>query len=158
MSKVKRIAWTNRLGKLLSEPGGITVADALRKAGENLDGIREEGQGVLDGYLAEIEALRAGAGPAALAEVKAELYRLANKIHATAAVFGLAQLGEAAFSLCELIDRLRERGRWNGGAVDVHLSALRIFRRPDEQVDGEAVLAGLGRVIERERRPEARTG
>ena len=151
MSQVKRIEWTNRLGRLLKEPGGITVGDALRKASENLEGIKEHGLSALDQRLAEIEELRAKAGSKASAQIKDAIYRLANDIHGIAGVFGLHQLGQAAFSLCELIDRQRERGRWTPEAVDVHLAAFRIFRRPDDQVDGEAVLAGLRRITDRER-------
>ncbi len=152
MSKVKRIAWTNRLEKLLREPGGISVGDALRKAAENLESIRETSLSGLDERLHKIEQLRRDAGRKASAEAKEAIYRLANDIHSIAGVFGLAQLGEAAFSLCELIDRQRAHGRWSPEAVDVHLAAFHIFRRPDDQVDGEAVLAGLRQITERERR------
>ena len=41
--KVKVIHRENRLGKLLSQPGGITVGSALQKARENLETIRETG-------------------------------------------------------------------------------------------------------------------
>ena len=152
MSPVKRIAWTNRLEKLLHEPGGMTVGDALRKATENLETIRDSSLSTLDEHLGKIEALRREAGRVASAEVKEGIYRLSNSIHSIAGVFGLGQLGEAAFSLCELIDRQRERDHWSPEAVDVHLAAFRIFRRPDDQVDGEAVLAGLRQITEREKR------
>jgi len=68
-----------------------------------------------------------------------------------AGVFGLGQLGEAAFSLCELVDHLGETGAWSLEPVMVHLSTLRLFRHPDAKLDGVAVLAGLRRVVERER-------
>jgi hypothetical protein len=151
MSQVKKIAWTNRLSRLLREPGGITVGHALRKAAENLETIREPTLAALDEHLARIEQLRHEAGRKASVETKEAIYRLSNAIHSIAGVFGLHQLGEAAFSLCELIDRQRERGRWSPEAVDVHLAAFRIFRRPDDQVDGEAVLAGLRRITDREK-------
>ena len=152
MSTVKRIAWTNRLGKLLLEPGGITAGHALRKAAENLETIRDTSLTTLDEHLAEIEALRRQAGNKASAEAKEAIYGRANAIHAVAGVFGLGQLGEAAFSLCELIDLQRENGRWSPEAVDVHLAAFHIFRRPDHEVDGEVVLAGLRKITEREKR------
>ena len=113
--------------------------------------LRESSLSGLDQRMARIEQLRLEAGGKASDEVKDEIYRLANDIHSIAGVFGLHQLGEAAFSLCELIDRQRERGRWSPEAVDVHLSAFRIFRRPDGPVDGEAVLAGLRKITDREK-------
>jgi hypothetical protein len=151
MSQVKRIPWSNRLARLLREPGGITAGHALRKAAENLETIRESSLEALDQRLAQIEALRLEAGRTASAEVKDAIYRLSNDIHGIAGVFGLHQLGEAAFSLCELIDRQHEHDRWSPEAVDVHLAAFRIFRRPDDGVDGEAVLAGLRQITDRER-------
>jgi hypothetical protein len=151
MSEVRRIARPNRLARLLSEPGGISAGDALRKAAENLESIRESSLSSLDEHLARIEALRRDAGGKASAETEEAIYRLSNSIHAIAGLFGLDQLGEAAFSLCELIDRQRERGRWSPEAVDVHLSAFRLFRHPDLPVDGETVLAGLRRISEREK-------
>jgi hypothetical protein len=154
MSKVKRIAWTNRLGKLLREPGGLTVGHALKKARENLDSIRDASLAGLDERLVKIEELRQTGGRDASAEVKQTIYRLSNEIHSIAGVFGLHQLGEAAFSLCELIDRQRLRNRWSPEAVDVHLAAFRIFRRPDDQIDGEAVLAGLRKITDREKLPD----
>jgi hypothetical protein len=154
MSTVKWIPWTNRLGKLLRQPGGITAGHALRKAAENLESIRETSLSALDEYMARIETLRREAGPEASEEVKQKIYRLANDIHGVAGVFGLGQLGEAAFSLCELLDRLHEHGRWSPEAVDVHLAALRLLRHHHEEVDSAAVLAGLHRITERERRPE----
>jgi hypothetical protein len=153
MSQVKRIPWVNRLERLLVEPGGITAGNALRKASENLETVRESSLKALDERLAEIEALRREAGEEASAEIKDAIYRLSNDVYGVAGVFGLHQLGEAAFSLCELIDRMRQRGRWSAQAVDVHLAAFRIFRRPDDEVDGEAVLAGLHKITDRERLP-----
>ena len=152
MSKVKRISWENRLGKMLREPGGISVDHALRKAAENLESIRESSLSAVDGQIGLIEAQCRTAGSQPSAFHRAEIYRLANEIHGVAGVFGLNQLGEAAFSLCELIDHLGEAQHWSAEAIGVHLSALRLFRHPDEQVDGEAVLAGLRRITERERR------
>jgi hypothetical protein len=151
MSRVRRIEWTNRLERLLDEPGGISVGDALRKAAENLESIKESSLAALDERLAEIDELRRRAGLEASTEVKDEIYHLANDVHGIAGVFGLHQLGEAAFSLCELIDRQREHGRWSQRAVDVHLDAFRIFRRPDDEIDGEAILAGLKQILDRER-------
>jgi hypothetical protein len=151
MTTVKRIHRPNRLEKLLLEPGGVTVGQALRKAAENLESIRESSLTALDERLSQIEALRRAAGRRASSEVKEAIYLLANDVHSIAGVFGLHHLGEAAFSLCELIDRQRERGRWSPEAVDVHLAAFHIFRRPDHDADGEAVLAGLRQITDREK-------
>lgn len=151
MSKVKVIHRENRLGAMLRQPGGITVGHAIRKAEENLEGIREASLRAVDGQIGQIEAAvrKAGARPSAFD--REEIYRLAGEIHGVAGVFGLEQLGEAAFSLCELVDHLGEADRWSAQAIAVHLSALRLFRHPEANLDGKAVLAGLQRVVEREK-------
>jgi hypothetical protein len=153
MSQVKRIHRENRLGKLLNQPGGITVESALRKASENLESMRESTLSGVDERIGQIEAAWRKAGALPSPFERDEIYRLANEIHGVAGVFGLEQLGEAAFSLCDLIDHLGEGDRWSAEAVAVHLSALRLFRHPDGQLDGEAVLAGLHRIVKKEHRP-----
>ncbi len=149
MSPVRRLNRVFRLSKLITEPGGIRVTDAVAAATQNLESVRQTCLDKVDRCLNEIEALHAEAGRKASPEVRDEIYRLANQIHGLAGVFGLAPLGEAAFSLCELIDRLQHAGAWRWDAVEVHLNALRLLRRPEHVDDCDAVLEGLRRVADR---------
>lgn len=133
----------------MKEPGGVRVEDAMAQAAENLQTIQAECLVALDAQLGELERLCAEGGAAPADEVKLEIYRVSNDIVAVAGVFSLAELGAAAFSLCELVDRLRSGGRWSQAAVGVHLSAFRLLRHPDDQTDHSALVEGLKRVTER---------
>jgi len=153
MSDATLIPWQNRLAKLIREPGGAKVAEVLKRADENLDAIRAQCLDALDRHLEEITQLRASSGPAPSAAVKDAIYQLASDIHGVAGVFGLEALGEAAFSLCELADRLRRSDRWSQDAVDVHISALRLLRHPEGAGDSAQVLRGLYQVLGRFPKP-----
>ena len=133
----------------MKEPGGIRVPDALKKAAENLETIRDDCLGALDEQLTEIERLCAEGGDDPPDTVKLDIYRISNDILAVAGVFSLVELGEAAFSLCELIDRLRGGGGWSRAAVAVHVSAFRLLRNPDDHTDRSALVQGLRRVTEK---------
>jgi hypothetical protein len=147
MSAVMRVPWENRLAKLVRKPGGVKLNEAVLQAEENLKSVQDSCLEALDGYLAETERLHVEGGAKPSEEAKESIYQLANDIHGMAGVFGLGDLGDAAFSLCELVDRLRAAGRWNAASVEVHLSALRLLRVPGE---GHAdMLEGLRRVVAR---------
>ena len=149
MSAATFIAWENRLGKVVREPGGVHLNEALVQAGRNLDSIQAECLAVMDGQIEEMERLCAEGGRRPEDEIKHRIYDLANDVLAVAGSFQLKQLGEAAFCLCELVDRLRTRGKWNQAAVEVHLSAFRLLRFPDPGVDHSSVILGLKGLIER---------
>ena len=145
MSAVMRVPWTNRLTKMIREPGGMRVEDALEGAKANLETIREGCLEAVDARLTELDRLHREAGAAPTAELKDAIYAQASDVHSVAGVFGLQELGEAAFSLCDLVDRLRALDRWDPKAIEVHLNALRLFREPQPQA-AAAVLEGLRRV------------
>ena len=59
-----------------------------------------------------------------------------------------------AYSLCDLIELLKATGQWDREAVDVHVDALRFFRRYERmgrQSEMGEVLAGLRQVCDRVR-------
>ena len=154
MSDATLIPWQNRLAKLIREPGGSKVADVLKRADENLDAIRSECLDALDRHLEEITRLRTASGDNPSPEAKDAIYQLASDIHGVAGVFGLETLGEAAFSLCELTDRLRRSDRWSPDAVEVHISALRLLRHPEGAGDSAEVMLGLRKVLGRFPKPD----
>ena len=149
MSSVMRVPWENRLSKIVRDPGGVRVVDALAQADKNLESIRGDCIAAVDEHLTEIARIHRESGDQPTVEQKTQIYQLGNDIYGMAGLFGLNQLGEAAFSLCELIDRLGQRSRWSLEAIEVHLAALRLFRTPAPGPEGAAVLQGLHKVTDR---------
>ena len=122
----------NRLAKVIWVPGGKTIAQALDDAQSNLEEIRQESLGVLRAKLEDIQALgRKSETTPSEANVQA-LYVLSSEVLDIAGLFGLPELGQAAFSLCELLDRLRSRKAWNWPAVQVHLHGLLVLADPEQ--------------------------
>jgi hypothetical protein len=140
--------WKNPLDSMIRAPGGKRIGDALRQAEANLELIREPCLADMDEQLDGLDRLSAEGGDGPDDEIKFEMYRRGNDIHAVAGVFGLTDLGAAAFCLCELIDRLRARGAWSKPAIDVHLSSLRLLRHPTDE-DRVSVVEGLKRLTEK---------
>ena len=81
-----------------------------------------------------------------------QLYGYSNDLIGVAGVFSLNAVGDASYSLCELLDGLIETATWNWPAVEVHLNGLKLLRMLGENI-GEAerdqVLAGLRAVTKR---------
>lgn len=135
----------SRLSLLLHQPGGMTVAEASAAACARLRNMQPKAIASIDDMIARMAALgphlAQGPDKAALDE----LYVLANAVFGTAGLFGLDAVGEVAYSLCELIDRLRASGAWHPLAVQVHLNGLALARATGG--DGaRAVARGLRRV------------
>jgi hypothetical protein len=118
----------SRLGQLLTEPGGITCARAFAAAKANLATISGDLEAEVDRNLALLRDGVAPSVPSVDAAARRQAYAQANIIAGLAAYCGLGPLGRVAFSLCELIDRLIEAGRWNQEAVEVHLNAMGVMR------------------------------
>jgi len=141
----------NRLGKVVFLPGGKTIAQALDDAQAGLDEMRGESLDVLRAKLEEIQNLGAkNQSNPKLADLEA-LYALSSEVIDIAGLFGLPELGQAAFSLCELLDRLKSKKVWNWPAVQVHLHGLLVLADPDKTPpEGRAsVVDGLRQVCQR---------
>ncbi|WP_158744828.1 hypothetical protein [Acidisphaera sp. L21] len=141
---------TRRLSGLVNRPGGITVSEAVVAAEANLATIRVRGLDEITSTLAKIqtigEALRAGPNPVK----QTELYDLSNILVGVCGVFGMGGLGEVAFSLCSLLDRMREAGVWSMPSVQTHLDSLRLLHSATlEPAAMAAVTAALRQVVER---------
>ena len=138
----------NVLAAVTAGPGGVRIADALTQAGINLETIRQPSLEAMDGYIAQIEGLCAQGGAHPTDDIKLRIYNLSNDVVGIAGVFGLGELGAAAFSLCELVDCFRSLERWNQAAVMVHLSSFRLLRDADGKADHADVLDGLARLTQ----------
>jgi hypothetical protein len=122
----------NRLAKVIWIPGGKTIAQALDDAQTSLDEIKGESLETLRRKLADIQSLGRKAEENPSEGDSKALYALSSDVLETAGLFGLPELGQAAFSLCELLDRMITRNTWNWPAVQVHLRALLILADPDK--------------------------
>jgi hypothetical protein len=137
---------------LLRQPGGLSEADAVAGATAGLESLRAESGAALDAAMQRAEAAAAEGPPGS-----ETLYRCASEIVEYAGGYGLGPMEKAAYSLCELVDALREAGRWNADGVAVHLQTLRLLRPapPDSAEAYQPVLAGLEQVVVAARRPAA---
>ena len=127
MTAVQIFRRENRLAKLIRKPGGISRKIAMAQAASNLGEIRDELILELDRILALIDR-SATAEAANDNKAQAIIYHGSNHIIGLAEPCGIPELGKAAFSLCELVDRMTEAGAWNAVAVQVHLEAFKLLR------------------------------
>ena len=141
----------NRLAKVVWRPGGKTIAQALDDAQANLDEIRGESLDLLRAKLEEIQVLGKKSEKDPQPTDIETLYALSGEVLDIAGLFGLPELGHAAFSLCELLDRLKSKKAWNWPAVQVHVHGLLILADPDKTPpEGrQSVVDGLRQVCQR---------
>src|SRR5688572_24416552 len=85
----------NRLAGAISAPGGMTIGDAIVRAGAGLEELRDECMSALDVKIAEIDAATTQEAFSSTAADMARVYALANEILNEAGVFGLVELSEA---------------------------------------------------------------
>lgn len=141
----------NRLAKLVHQPGGVSMNEAVRAANASLEGLRETVVGEVEATLDRMQAIGAGLRSGPDEPALAELYALSNVIIGMAGVFGMERFGAVAYSLCELIERIRRRGKWDAPAVQLHLDTLRRLRAEPAGDDAqhERVVAGLRQLVSR---------
>lgn len=148
MSSVSYIRRPNRLGKLISTPGGRKLGEAVARAEANIETLRPGLLAEVDGAL---ERLRAAAGRAD-AQGRSEVYACAASIVGFAGLCGLTRVGEVAYNLCELSDRYIDAGTWNAAAVAAHIQTMGVLRAanlPDDSAEAAAVLEGLKSLVRR---------
>ena len=148
MSTVRTTFPENRFAKLARQPGGLSLTEALSRAQANLDSIRDESAAYVDARLGEIDAALGGDGSRVEDEALRRAYGLANDVVGVAGACGLGPVGEAAYSLCGLLDLFLQGQGWDRRAVAVHLVAFHLLRREDDPAMTAAVLAGLRTVVE----------
>lgn len=145
---VKHIPYQNRLAKLVQKPGGKRIADALAAADAGVQSLSEEGLAELDRLIAAVAAaVRGELAPGPLGKV----YDQANEIVGIAGLFGFSEVGKAAFSLCDLLDRTEGGARCDRRALQVHADTLLLLRLRDGAADEQTaeILEGLRRVADR---------
>lgn len=151
---VRVIPYKNRLAKLIQMPGGKRIGEALAEARANLDQIADLCLGEIDSAIAAIQAA-AGASERTAQSFQA-VYTASNDMIGLAGLFGREDLGKAAHSLCELLDRA---GTWESCAplaLKVHVDSLVLLRHPDVLTPAQLseILDGLVKVAQRTQHAE----
>ena len=113
-----------RLKRLLAEPGGMRAKDALNRADEAIESVRDSCLQAIDRKISEIGAYTEGA-----IEQTRHCYRLSNEVYAEAGILGLAELSDVAHNLCEILS-LSAEGSVSSRAVKVHVDAMHALRTP----------------------------
>lgn len=141
MSQARTFKVTSSLARQIHEPGGRRVTDAQRQAGEALEGHREDAMAAISATLAQLDTLCEEAPEGAGQRV----YELASSIVDLAGYFDTGPLFEAAYSLCEVADRMNQAETWHWPSVHVHLQALRLILAGGCRVGrtSDTLLAGL---------------
>ncbi len=129
MTIVRYIKNPNSLARKIAAPGGKKVSAAVADAETELSEMTPAGLEAIDACIAIIAAsvVRTSETPPS-AETLEAVYQAASAVHGSAAVFGLRDLGEAAWSLCELIDTGGGALRSGMAAISSHLDSLRLLR------------------------------
>lgn len=149
MSKVEFIKVKYRLAEQLQRPGGMTVQLATERAARELKAAEGDARADLHKVVTRLEVM-CQMRKATLDEV----YDVSSSVIDVAGLFDDKPLCEAAYSLCELCDRLRTQGREDWGSIVVHVDALRMILGKGHQAVGvESVIEGLWVLTDRYRDP-----
>ncbi len=147
MNEVRTYKIKSPLARQLREPGGRTVQDATRLAGEKLEQHRDGVMTTIADALDELDRVAAAAAP----DAGPQVYKLASSIIDLGGFFDTGPLHEAAYSLCDVADRMIGADVWHWPSVRVHLQAMRLIMaggcRPGRTSD--VLLEGLRSVSRR---------
>jgi hypothetical protein len=139
----------DRLAKLMAQPGGRSVADAVKAAEKRIHNLRGYNLAALQPRLLRLTEL-AALGLAGDGEGEGELediYGLADEIATLASLAGLEQMYEAAYRLCDLTEVFRTSGRTSWAAVEVYADSLRLLSAdPLDEAEARSILEALQRV------------
>ena len=123
MSEARTFKVKSPLARQLQDPGGRLVRDIQRQATDALETHRDDAMATVAETLDTLDALCAeapgDAGP--------RVYALACSIVDVAGYFDTGPLFDAAYSLCEVSDRMIQAEAWHWPSVQVHLQALRLI-------------------------------
>lgn len=145
MSPPKVFTVENRLAKVARQPGGKSIAEALKAAEQRIESVRGRCEASLAVKAEHLAAIAAGDRQAGANATLDGLYDIANAMFGVAGAYGLEALAEAACSLCDLVHRFRSGEAVNWGAVDVHVDGIRLLAGGRTE-GAESVLAGLRKV------------
>lgn len=146
MSHVVYFSPENRLGKAVTTPGGKHVETAIADADELVMQVADESIEQIDQALEQVYGL------SDRAESRMDgLYKSVREVAGLAGTCGLADLGAAALSYCNLLDQAEQTGRLSGERVQVHLGVMRLLRRPERftETERQEILENLKAVVDK---------
>lgn len=150
MKPANTFKYENRLAKSVTTKGGMSAAEALSAAQRAVELVRDPTIAEIDANLQEIYDLgdQLKAADAFDETALQKMYVCANRVVAMGGVFGLGELGQAAYSLCELVSRFQTLERFQWQLIRVHLDGLRLLRSPGDHAATirDEVLSGLRQV------------
>lgn len=147
MTKATTFKYRTNLARKMSAPGGCLVDDALAKAESGLEHHREAAMKTLAERLSGLEASCAARVPGS----EPGVYDQSAALLDMAGFFHTGPLYKAAFSLCDLSDRMIEGNSWNWPSIAVHVQALRLILADDcrETEQASQILDGLATILRR---------
>lgn len=148
MTQVRKFLPENKLSKTITDPRGMLVTQAVQKAAQNLENVRDVYVAALDEKLDRLIEAASIASQSQKADDAANLYKLAREVLGDSGIFGLRNISRVAHSLCELM-AAGDRHRYQWAGVAVHVEAINILRRKGKAAGGpeiDAMLAGLEKI------------
>ena len=147
MTDARTFKYRTNLARKMSAPGGRSIADAVARADAGLEQHRTAAMAALVDGVAALEASCAAQSPGS----ERGVYDRAAALLDMAGFFDTGPLYRAAFSLCELADRLIETGAWSWPSIAVHVRALRLILADDcrETEQADLILEGLSTILRR---------
>ncbi|HEY9217391.1 MAG TPA: chemotaxis protein CheE [Phenylobacterium sp.] len=145
MSESGVVKVKSRLADQIEKPGGMTAKLAMERVGRELTAAEGKSREVVGESLVLLEDLCRNQTVSMDA-----VYDAATAVIDVAGLFDERILCDAAYSLCELTDRLRTQDKVDWASVIVHVEALRLIynAEPSETQQYRLVVDGLWRVTE----------
>ncbi len=141
---------TKRLSAFVDRPGGVTEDEAVAGATANLEALRGRTLGALTELIQQMQELGSAFETTKDSAKLDQLYVLSNSTMNIAGIFGLNCLSAVAYSLCDLIDRLRTCESSNMVAIQIHLDSLRLLQTTEPpRGEAMAIQAALRQLVGR---------
>ncbi|MDD3837222.1 MAG: hypothetical protein WCY15_14265 [Phenylobacterium sp.] len=141
---------TSRLSEQVDRPGGMTAQIAMQRVNHEMSAEEHRSREAVGESLTLLETLcreQTGGMDA--------VYDAATAVIDVAGLFDERVLCDAAYSLCELTDRLRTQDKVDWSAVAVHVEALRLIYSVDPRNAAQfrPVVDGLWKVTDKYKEP-----
>jgi len=129
------------LQRQMARPGGRLIVEAESRANQALEGQRDHVFDLLATNVDAIDALCVSRPD----DASTQIYAYASAMVDMAGYLDVPAFFEAAFSLCEIADRMRAAGVWSWPSVEVHVRVLRLTLAEDGKATpgSERLLDGL---------------
>ena len=150
MSQVKKSRMKPRLGQLMTQKGGMYVAEALKRADATMEVLREPSLTGIDDYITALDNLLIASIDDALRLEK--LYARASDIVSLSGAERSEAVQIAARSLCDLLDEASGLTPSVLAGIKVHIASIKLLHRaPDNPTLQQPILQGLASVLEKQR-------